>query len=163
MDIFPATLSEFHALAAADDGIGYRLAWDETFPVLADADRLVSKATGGVDPDDSNPDSDSDGLSDYYEYHNGLDSTEADGDFDGLTDYWEAFYGADPQHGDSDNDGLLDSLEVFHPNKRYPYENSVFSNSNAPVCATDLGLTGGYDGGGEIVYTFDGATPYPTG
>ncbi|MCA9240258.1 MAG: hypothetical protein KDA37_08665, partial [Planctomycetales bacterium] len=115
MDVFPATLDDFHALVQNVDGEpGMRLAWDEAFPVLADADGdgLVSKALNGPDPDDENPDYDGDGLSDFYELQNGFDAGEADADCDGLTDYWEAFYGTDPEHGDSDHDGVLDSQEV---------------------------------------------------
>ncbi|MEZ4620088.1 MAG: hypothetical protein R2867_31925 [Caldilineaceae bacterium] len=161
-DIFPATLSEFHALAQAEtDEPGYRLAWDAAFPVLrdADGDGLISQAFNGPDPDDSNPDTDGDGLSDFYEYQNGYDATEADADCDGLTDYWEAFYNTDPNHSDSDYDGLTDGREVFHPNLRYPYENSVFTNANAPTCAGGNGLTGSYAGGWSMVYAFNGDTP----
>ncbi|MEZ4705562.1 MAG: LamG-like jellyroll fold domain-containing protein [Caldilineaceae bacterium] len=161
-DVFPATLSDFHALAQDVDGEpGIRLAWDDAFPVLrdADGDGLVSKAFNGPDPDDSNPDTDGDGLSDFYEYQNGFDATDADGDCDGLTDYWEAFYNTDPNHSDSDYDGLTDGREVFHPNLRYPYENSVLTNTNAPTCAAENGLTGGYAGGWSTVYAFNGDTP----
>ncbi|MCB0107862.1 MAG: laminin G domain-containing protein, partial [Caldilineaceae bacterium] len=102
---------------------------------------------------------DGDGLSDFYEYQNGFDATQADGDCDGLTDYWEAFYDTDPQNADTDHDGLTDGREVFHPNLRYPYENSVFTNANAPACAGAAGLTGGYAGGWSMVYAFNGDTP----
>ncbi|MCB0121019.1 MAG: LamG domain-containing protein, partial [Caldilineaceae bacterium] len=78
---------------------------------------------------------------------------------DGLTDYWEAFYNTDPKRGDSDHDGLIDSQEVFHANIRYPYENSVFTNANAPTCAAEAGLTNRYGGGWDIVYAFNGNTP----
>ncbi|MEZ4867015.1 MAG: LamG-like jellyroll fold domain-containing protein [Caldilineaceae bacterium] len=162
IDVFPGSLDEFHALAPDADGEpGIRLAWDETFPVLRDADNdgLTSKAFNGPDPDDSNPDTDADGLSDFYEIQNGFDPTSADADCDGLTDYWEAFYNTDPARRDSDNDGLLDSREIFHPNLRYPYENSALSNTTTPACAAEQGLTAGYAGGWEIVYTFDGDTP----
>ncbi|MCB0116785.1 MAG: laminin G domain-containing protein, partial [Caldilineaceae bacterium] len=162
VDVFPATLDDFRALAQDVAGQpGVRLAWDETFPVLmdADGDGLVSGAFNGPDPDDRNPDTDGDGLSDFYEIQNGFDATEADSDCDGLTDYWEVFYNTDPKHSDADHDGLIDSREVFHPNLRYPYENSVFTNTTAPACAVDAGLTAAYDGGWEIVYAFDGNTP----
>ncbi|MEZ4705569.1 MAG: LamG-like jellyroll fold domain-containing protein [Caldilineaceae bacterium] len=161
-DIFPATLSDFHALVAEETGQpGMRLAWDDAFPVLrdADGDGLVSKAFNGPDPDDSNPDTDGDGLSDFYEYQNGFNASEADADCDGLTDYWEAFYSTDPNNSDTDHDGLTDGREVFHPNLRYPYENSVFTNANAPSCASENGLTGGYAGGWSTVYAFNGDAP----
>ncbi|MFZ1754297.1 MAG: LamG-like jellyroll fold domain-containing protein [Caldilineaceae bacterium] len=161
-DIFPATLDDFHALTQNVAGEpGYRLAWDDAFPVLrdGDGDGLVSKTFNGPDPDDNNPDTDGDGLSDFYEYQNGFNPSAADGDCDGLTDYWEAFYNTDPNHGDSDYDGLLDGREVLHPNIRYPYENSVFSNTTVPTCATENGLTGNYAGGWGMVYAFNGNTP----
>ncbi|MCB0067150.1 MAG: LamG domain-containing protein, partial [Caldilineaceae bacterium] len=162
VDVFPATLDDFHALTQDVEGKpGIRLAWDEEFPLLqdADGDGLVSGAFNGPDPDDSNPDTDGDGLSDFYEVQNGFDATEADEDCDGLTDYWEAFYNTDPKRGDSDHDGLIDSQEVFHANIRYPYENSVFTNANAPTCAAEAGLTNRYGGGWDIVYAFNGNTP----
>ncbi|MCB0135059.1 MAG: laminin G domain-containing protein, partial [Caldilineaceae bacterium] len=87
-----------------------------------------------------------------------FDATQADADCDGLTDYWEAFYNTDPQNADSDHDGLTDGREVFHPNIRYPYENSVFSNATAPTCASEVGLTGSYAGGWSMVYAFNGDT-----
>ncbi|MEZ4867006.1 MAG: LamG-like jellyroll fold domain-containing protein [Caldilineaceae bacterium] len=162
MDIFPASLNDFHTLAQDEPGQpGYRLAWDATFPVLrdADGDGLVSQAFNGPDPDDSNADTDGDGLSDFYEYQNGLDATAADGDCDGLTDYWELFYHTNPKLADSDHDGLPDGREFFHPNRQYPYENSVLSNTNAPACAAENGLTGPYAGGWSMVYAFNGDTP----
>ena len=68
-DVLPASLDEFRTLVLADDGKGYRLAWDARFPILADADSdgLRSLAMGGIDPDDNNPDSDADGLTDDFE------------------------------------------------------------------------------------------------
>ncbi|MCB0086345.1 MAG: hypothetical protein KDE54_00400, partial [Caldilineaceae bacterium] len=161
-DVFPATLDEFHTLVQDTAGEpGMRLAWDEAFPLLrdADGDGLVSKAFNGPDPDDGNPDTDADGLSDFYEYQNGFNATEADGDCDGLTDYWEAFYNTDPKNRDSDHDGLTDGREVLHPNVRYPYEKSVFSNATAPSCAGENGLTGNYAGGWSTVYAFNGDAP----
>ncbi len=162
-DVLPASLDEFRTLVLADDGKGYRMAWDARFPTLADADGdgLRSLAVGGNDPNDNSPDMDADGLSDYFEMSSaGFDETQADGDCDGLTDYWELFYGTDPARADSDGDGLLDGEEVFHPNRLNPYENSVLSNSNPPVCATSAAA---YTGGWPIVYGYDsGGAPLST-
>ncbi|MCB0121447.1 MAG: hypothetical protein KDE58_04345, partial [Caldilineaceae bacterium] len=162
IDVFPATLAEFHAVAPEVEGApGMRLAWDTDFPVLRDADNdgLVSAAFNGPDPDDSTPDTDGDGLGDFYEVQHGFDATSADGDCDGLTDYWEAFYNTDPKLADTDQDGLPDSQERFHPNWRYPYENHSFTNRTAPACAADAGLVAGYAGGWGIVYAYAGNTP----
>ncbi|MGB0383516.1 MAG: LamG-like jellyroll fold domain-containing protein [Ardenticatenaceae bacterium] len=114
-DTFPATLTEFHTLEHVNNS-SYKLAWDEKFPVLADADGdgLRSQAEGGNDPNDSSGDYDGDGLSDYWEIENGYNASNADGDADGLNDYWERFYGTNSYQADTDNDGLLDSEEVFH-------------------------------------------------
>ncbi|MCB0186227.1 MAG: hypothetical protein KDE31_18285, partial [Caldilineaceae bacterium] len=159
-DILPATLDELVDLTAAST-YGYRLAWDDQFPTLDDADNdgLLSKAAGGVDPNDSTPDTDSDGLSDYYEYYNGLDPEAADADCDGLIDYWEVFYLTDPDKADSDGDGLLDSEEFFHPNWRYPYENSEHTDTSAPSCAPD---NASYSGGWTITYMYEDDKPLST-
>ncbi|MCP4543086.1 MAG: LamG domain-containing protein, partial [Chloroflexi bacterium] len=151
-DILPNTVGGFRELTLVEND-SYRLAWDSQFPTLADADNdgLRSKEMGGPDPNDSNPDTDGDGLSDYWEYANGFDLQDEDADQDGLTDYWEAFYDSDPNQSDSDNDGLSDYHEVFHPNKVYPYENSVFSNDNPPPWAQDASA---WAGGWDIVYEF---------
>ncbi|HRW05312.1 MAG TPA: hypothetical protein P5121_09475 [Caldilineaceae bacterium] len=167
-DILPATLNAgddgtpgLHTLAEVSDG-SYRLAWDEQFPVMADADNdgLRSKAVGGTDPDDSTPDTDGDGLSDWYEATINFDAKTADGDCDGLTDYWELLYGTNPYLADSDSDGLYDSAEMLHPNRRNPYENGDLINAAAPTCAPaaveKIPVTNGdYIGGWEIVYDYD--------
>lgn len=84
------------------------------------------------------PDSDGDGVTDYYEWTNGshpwdtdtdddlLDDleevtagidgvttnvTNPDSDYDGLSDYWEFLNGTDPWDEDWDDDGLLDGEE----------------------------------------------------
>ena len=59
------------------------------------------------DPNDSQWDSDGDGLSDSWEIAHGFDPLNADSDADGLTDYREVLYGTNPFSADSDNDGLL--------------------------------------------------------
>jgi hypothetical protein len=119
----PPTLDEFYTLAEKDgpDGTSaYALAWDQegdlTFPRLkdADGDDLLNKADGGSDPDDSQWDTDFDGLSDLYEAQNGSDLRQRDVDGDDLSDYDEALLRTNPYRADTDSDGLLDSEEVFH-------------------------------------------------
>jgi len=114
-DILPATLSGFLRLTSSDN-VNYRLGWDSQFPILADADGdgLRSQKFGGPDPDDGDPDTDDDGLSDFWEMENGFDPEDPDPDHDGLNDYWEAFYGTNPWVADGDHDGLEDGEEFFH-------------------------------------------------
>ena len=118
LDVFPATLDEFYSLAATGNG-GYRLAWDDLFPTLmdADGDGLLSPAHDGPDPDDSTWDTDGDGLSDAYELEmreSGIpfDPEDADTDDDGLSDFEEVLLGTDPANTDTDSDGLTDKQEV---------------------------------------------------
>lgn len=60
-------------------------------------------------------DADSDGLSDTFEFANGLDPHAPDSDQDGLFDGHEVqFCGTDPLNPDTDGDGLLDGTET-HP------------------------------------------------
>ncbi|MCP5096377.1 MAG: hypothetical protein GY943_12565, partial [Chloroflexi bacterium] len=142
-DVFPANFTEFVTMIHAGDG-GYRMAWDGTnFPVLwdADGDGLVSQVMGGADPNDSMPDSDLDGLPDFYEYEHGTDMLNSDSDSDGLSDYWESVYVTHPYLADSDGDGLLDGEELFHPDSLFPYENNSNFSGNT-----------NWSGGWEIVY-----------
>jgi len=74
----------------------------------ADGDGLPSD----MDPDDSNPDIDEDGIMDGVEVANGLDPLNPDSDGDGLTDGDEIDMGLDPTAADSDGDGLLDGNEM---------------------------------------------------
>ena len=118
LDVFPATLDEFYALQATGNG-GYRLAWDDAFPTLmdADGDGLLSPAHKGPDPDDTQWDTDGDCLSDAYELElrqAGISSDpgDPDTDGDGLSDALEARLGTDPASADTDNDGLDDEQEV---------------------------------------------------
>ncbi|MEZ4620896.1 MAG: LamG-like jellyroll fold domain-containing protein [Caldilineaceae bacterium] len=139
-DVLPADFAGFIALTG--NSRGYRLAWDDQFPILrdADGDNLTSQAKGGNDPDDSQWDSDGDGLTDGWERDNGYDPLKRDADGDGLSDYWEAFYGTNHQSADSDGDGLWDGDEFFHTNANHPFtaDNSTWS------------------GGWEIIYGEDG-------
>lgn len=75
--------------------------------------------------DPTEPDTDFDGLNDYWEIQNGTDPTHADSDLDGLSDYEEivvyhAYEGLtphrvslDPLNNDTDSDGLSDLDEVI--------------------------------------------------
>ena len=119
-DIFPTTVGEFFATTNSASG-GQRLAWDARFPTIwdSDGDGLVTGALGGLDPDDTNPDSDYDGLSDRYELEQRmagvrLAADQWDTDSDGLTDAQEIQYSTNPATADTDNDGLKDGEEVYH-------------------------------------------------
>ncbi|HFQ94807.1 MAG TPA: hypothetical protein ENK32_12395, partial [Anaerolineae bacterium] len=148
-DVFPATLDEFMAqrLLAND---AYALAWDNAFPALqdADGDGLISAAFGGPDPADNTPDTDGDGLSDFYELQqSATDPRLPDSDGDGLCDGQEVAFGTDPARADTDSDGLPDGDEVFHQD----------------VCDGDNDSnTTEWVGGWEFVYAFDGALPRRT-
>jgi len=118
-DIFPDTVGEFFALTGS--ATGRRLAWDERFPTIwdADGDGLVSGARGGIDPDDNNPDTDDDGLSDRFEMEQRmagvrLAADDPDTDGDKLFDFQEIQFGTNPANADTDNDGLTDDEEVYH-------------------------------------------------
>ena len=120
-DLFPPTLDEFMALTATGQG-GYRLAWDDRFPTIydADADGLVtSELVSGGDPNDALWDSDYDGVSDKVELEQrnngvGFSPIICDSDADGLTDAQELRLGTHPLRKDTDNDGLKDNEEVRH-------------------------------------------------
>lgn len=165
-DVFPASLTEFHALEHVSDS-SYKLTWDERFPVLADADGdgLRSQAKGGNDPNDADGDHDSDGLSDYWEVENGYDPSRADGDGDGLNDYWERFYDTDAYQADTDNDGLLDGEEVFHEESDgWTGGWDFFYADNSKTLVTSDPLTPDTDGDGitdklEYVYGFHPRVP----
>jgi hypothetical protein len=123
-DIFPASLNGFMTQSATTNAAGapgFRLAWDNRFPILADGDGdgLRSQASGGLDPDDSKTDTDGDGLSDRFELElqaagYALSPLLRDSDNDGLTDLQEILLGTDPGVADTDNDGLTDGEEVRH-------------------------------------------------
>ena len=140
-DTFPKTIGEFANRTTSDGGTGYRLSWDDKFPTLkdGDGDGLRSRAVGGNDPDDNTPDTDGDGLSDFYELQNaarGFNPKAADTDGDGLSDYDEARYGTNPALADSDNDGLKDGDEIVR----------VVRDSSGVARTV---------GGWEIVYAYD--------
>ena len=101
--------------ARASDWGGNVSEVDLLVPVKADTDR------DGLSDDDEmsihstqpdNPDSDSDGLTDYQEVLLGSDPNNLDSDHDGLTDKEEVDQSTDPLNADTDGDGLSDSVEV---------------------------------------------------
>lgn len=119
-DIFPATLDGFMTLGTAADGT-QRLAWDNRFTALkdADGDGLLASSSGGIDPNDTTPDSDNDGLSDLVELQwrqlgQPVSPVLCDSDNDGLSDAQEVQFGTDPAKRDSDGDLLADGDEVWH-------------------------------------------------
>ena len=79
---------------------------DIHFPVLYDADS--DGLSNDADPNDSQWDTDSDGLADMYEQEFGSDPKLVDTDGDGLSDADEASASAPNPRGlkDSDGDGL---------------------------------------------------------
>ncbi|NDJ53912.1 MAG: hypothetical protein GYB68_12630, partial [Chloroflexi bacterium] len=107
-DVFPATLTEFRALQK--EGNRYRLAWDDDFPLLQDADG--DGLHYSTDDNDSTYDSDFDGVPDQVEKQNGTSPIEEDTDGDGLKDGIELRIGSDPTLLDTDNDSLSDKDEV---------------------------------------------------
>ncbi len=121
-DIFPATLAEFVSLTRLDGyANGYAPLWSQTgspaWPIQADADgdglRSPDHPTmPGNDPNDSDPDSDDDTLSDFYEVKYNSDPLNPDTDGDGLSDAEEVYYGTNPRLADSDLDGLSDGEEI---------------------------------------------------
>ncbi len=155
-DVLPADFDGFIALTGNSQG--YRLAWDDRFPILrdADGDNLTSQAKGGNDPDDSQWDSDGDGLTDGWERDHGYDPLARDADGDGLSDYWEAFYGTNSRSADSDGDGLWDGDEFFHTNANHPFtaDNSTWSGGWTIIY--------GEDGSGNNLETLVSANPLDT-
>lgn len=127
-DILPPTLDSFYQLSDRGNN-GFALGWDSKFPVMkdADGDGLRSKAEDGNDPNDNNPDSDGDGLGDFYEIANagkGFNANLADSDGDGLNDADEVRLGTNPAQADGDNDGLTDKEEMDGWEIVYAYDAS---------------------------------------
>jgi hypothetical protein len=123
-DIFPATVGGFMALGDKSgpfNTAGRGLGWDAAFPALhdADGDGLISRAFGGLDPNDATWNSDLDNLPDSFELERralgiAYSLSDCDTDGDGLSDGQEAEIGSNPAIRDTDNDGLDDNLEVWH-------------------------------------------------
>ena len=102
LDILPATLDEF-------------VTWSQ-LGAQSDPDGDGLGAT--VDPDQTQWDTDGDGVPDGVEYKYGIERNYgfnprvADADGDGLNDAAEMRYGTDPRKADSDGDGISDNDEV---------------------------------------------------
>ena len=124
-DVFPKTVDEFIGWMwlTGDPGSVNEsttvLDGRYPFPLDADGDGLVAARRGGNDPDDTKWDTDSDGLSDYFEMNAGqmagggfFDPTRADSENDGLSDFMELRWGSNPRRADTDSDGLTDVQEV---------------------------------------------------
>jgi hypothetical protein len=152
LDVFPASLDGFYSLVGMGNG-GYSLAWGQDgtlkFPTQSDADgdMLKTRQMGGNDPDDSQFDTDHDGLSDYDEIKFGTNPRLFDSDDDGLYDIDELVAGTNPNRKDSDGDGLTDALELagwfftygFYSNGA-PKETMVYPNPLLPDSDLD-GIT----------------------
>jgi len=74
-----------------------------------------------------NPDTDGDGLPDWWEARHGLDpqtpaAPGADSDDDGLTDLEEYAAGTDPMSGDTDGDGMPDKWELENGTIPFTYD-----------------------------------------
>ena len=105
---------------ALDGSWTWSLSVNETptvMPIIAlspSATEAPTSATGTVETEITNDDSDGDGLTNDQETQNyGTDPNNPDSDGDGLTDGQEVQnYGTDPRNPDSDGDGLTDGQEV---------------------------------------------------
>ncbi len=119
-DVFPATLDGFFEIKKIPGSTAYYSTFlpnnspiiplFSSFTPLLDADGDGLRV--GSDPDDGDPDTDDDGLSDFYEIEHGTDPRKADSDNDGLDDKAEIRLKTDPNSADSDNDGLNDFQET---------------------------------------------------
>jgi hypothetical protein len=119
-DVFPATVDDFMAWN-----------WDANLPSLSDRDNdgLLGSSVQGNDPDDTQWDTDGDGLSDQWEITMAARPAIAGGyafnprnpdtDNDGLKDGEEARWGANPAVADSDGDGRSDFAELDGYNFMY--------------------------------------------
>ena len=115
-DILPNTISGFMALDQWTDGeiVGTGDTLSVYFPTQIDQDNdgLINSKLGGVDPNDTDVDSDGDLVSDLVEISSGTNPLNPDTDGDGLTDSEESDWFTDPLDFDSDDDGLSDYIEV---------------------------------------------------
>jgi uncharacterized repeat protein (TIGR01451 family) len=127
LDVLPPTLDGFYArnwgryqYNGKTGGIAFAP------PVDFDGDGLRNAAAGGLDPDDTRPDTDGDGVPDVVEMAlrqlgiakggalMNLNSPDTDGD--GLCDGDEIRLGTRADLADTDGDGLTDGEEVWHRN-----------------------------------------------
>lgn len=117
-DVVPATVDQFYTLHKTQ-GEGYTLNWDDRFNGFldADGDGVISQLHNGNDPDDSQWDTDGDGLSDARELALraegiAVSPESADTDGDSLDDLTEVRLNTNPANPDSDYDGLTDAQEI---------------------------------------------------
>jgi hypothetical protein len=66
------------------------------FVIISASAINFAMASDPLNPDDSDADSDKDGLKNWEEYLNGTDPNNADSDNDGVPDGWEVFNAMDP-------------------------------------------------------------------
>lgn len=125
-------------------------------PKDADGDGLTSWAAGGLDPDDTQWDTDGDGVSDRVEMEwcgvgsttpgatggPAMDPRKADTDGDGLNDGDELRLGTNPTNPDTDGDGLSDYEEVTGWLFEYAAGKGTRVTSDPPLSSTSCdGLT----------------------
>ncbi len=116
-DVLPASLEDFVTVNRWGFGTGGPASFLDP-----DGDGLLDPSQGGLDPNNSDWDSDNDGLSDGYELEIrsipaseggvNLNPEAGDSDNDGVPDAVELRWGTDPGHPDSDGDGLTDQQEI---------------------------------------------------
>ena len=98
-------------------GLEYIVVWEDDNDSAPTSDIMCQFVKWGLGTDPNNPDTDNDGLPDYWEYINYTDlfndDTGDDIDNDGLTNEQEYVNGTYAYIVDSDNDGLSDYEEVF--------------------------------------------------
>lgn len=127
LDVLPPTLDAFYARNwgryqhnGKSGGIAFAT------PVDFDGDGLRNAAAGGLDPDDTKPDTDGDGVPDAVELAlrqlgggkggAAMNLSSPDTDGDGLCDGDEIRLGTRADLADTDGDGLSDGEEVWHRN-----------------------------------------------
>ena len=155
MDILPATLDGFFALAADASGNGqYHPAWGQTgdlkLPGLQDldGDGLLFDA----DPNDSAWDTDGDRIPDGVEIERKSDPSSDNHDNDGLRDPEELLRGTNPLRSDSDYDGVNDGDEVHGWSIGYGADQETVISSD-PL-SPDVDQDGILDGQ-EAIYGFN--------
>jgi hypothetical protein len=102
-------------------------------------------ASDPLDPDDSEVDTDNDGLMNWEEYLNGSDPNNADSDNDGIHDGWEVYYGMDPSdptdaHLDFDylESDTSDKREIDASFSEVKYSYNVWPSDGVTQVASDM-------------------------
>lgn len=114
----PTDFTQFLMGAEVGGGNSMR-GWLDDFAVFAsglnEAD-IVALASGSISPDALSPDTDGDGIPDWYEDENGLNKAVADGnldlDADGLSNLQEYLAFTSANNPDTDGDGAKDGAET---------------------------------------------------